>query len=208
MVPIGKIMAMNLRIVVPPHPLIAHWLTMLRNNLTPEPLYATGFEELGKWLTYEALRDWLPYKKETVNTGTIETTGQVIESEVPLLSIPFSAGGFHLWQGGRKVLPNSALCLKGVPKLIEKKAGLIIFIDQISNGETLINILEELKSHKVETQRIRVITALSCSEGLSIIGKSVENLNIYCACIDSELKDKNNLIPGIGNPSLRLNTRT
>jgi len=30
-------------------------------------LYSTGYEQLGKWLTYEALRNWLPYKKEIIN---------------------------------------------------------------------------------------------------------------------------------------------
>ena len=62
-------MAMTLRVVVPPHPLIAHWLTMLRIEETPPPLYATGLSELGKWLTYEALRDWLPHRREAIKTS-------------------------------------------------------------------------------------------------------------------------------------------
>jgi len=53
-------MSMSLRVIVPPHPLISHWLTILRNPTTPEILYATGLEQLGTWLTYEALRDWIP----------------------------------------------------------------------------------------------------------------------------------------------------
>ena len=50
-------MAMSLRVVVPPHPLIGHWLTMLRHRETPPALYATTLHELGRWLTSEALRD-------------------------------------------------------------------------------------------------------------------------------------------------------
>ena len=48
-------MAMSLRVVVPPHPLIGHWLAMLRHRETPSALYATAMQELGRWLTYEAL---------------------------------------------------------------------------------------------------------------------------------------------------------
>ena len=44
-------MAMSLRVVVPPHPLIGHWLTMLRHQETPPALYATAMHELGRWLT-------------------------------------------------------------------------------------------------------------------------------------------------------------
>ena len=61
-------MAMSLKVIVPPHPLIKHWLSILREKNTPDILYSTGYEQLGKWLTYEALRNWLPYKKEIVKT--------------------------------------------------------------------------------------------------------------------------------------------
>ncbi|MGA0279595.1 MAG: uracil phosphoribosyltransferase, partial [Vulcanococcus sp.] len=51
-------MSKTLRVVVPPHPLIGHWLTVLRDRETPQPLFATAMAELGRWLTYEAMRDW------------------------------------------------------------------------------------------------------------------------------------------------------
>ena len=76
-------MSMSLRVIVPPHPLISHWLTVLRNPTTPEILYATGLEQLGTWLTYEALRDWIPSKKEkiTTSTGTTAGTGRLLVSQ-------------------------------------------------------------------------------------------------------------------------------
>jgi hypothetical protein len=53
-------MAMTLRVVVPPHPLIGHWLSVLRDRHTPPaPLCHRHRNELGRWLTYEALRQWL-----------------------------------------------------------------------------------------------------------------------------------------------------
>ena len=77
-----------MRVVVPPHPLVAHWLTMLRDINTPAPLYAKALEELGRWLTYEALRDWLPHRFETVETPKTKTQGAIIEASIPLLAIP------------------------------------------------------------------------------------------------------------------------
>ena len=71
-------MAMSLKVIVPPHPLIKHWLSILREKNTPNILYSTGYEQLGKWLTYEALRNWLPYKKE--NLGR--------QSQLPLTELP------------------------------------------------------------------------------------------------------------------------
>ena len=63
-------MSMSLRVIVPPHPLISHWLTILRNSTTPEILYATGLEQLGTWLTYEALRDCIRGQKAQITTST------------------------------------------------------------------------------------------------------------------------------------------
>ena len=48
-------MAMSLKVIVPPHPLIKHWLSILREKNSPNILYSTGYEQLGKWLSYEAL---------------------------------------------------------------------------------------------------------------------------------------------------------
>ena len=200
-------MAMTLRVVVPPHPLIAHWLTMLRNAKTPAPLYAKAFEELGRWLTYEALRDWLPHREEEVETTQGKSIGKVIESNIPLLALPQMPGGLELWHGGRNVLPNAHLCLGGVPNMVEKKAGIIIFVDQISNGEGLLRTLNKLVKLDVDPRRIRVVSALAAKAGLQKIGESLPDLNIYCACIDPEITDNGEINPGIGNPSLRLNTK-
>ena len=53
-------MSKTLRVVVPPHLLIGHWLTLLRDAETPPALFGTAMTELGRWLTYEAMRDWIP----------------------------------------------------------------------------------------------------------------------------------------------------
>ena len=59
-------MAKTLHIVIPPHPLIGHWLSILRIDSTPGPIYSTALEQVGKWLTYEALRDWIPHSKTEI----------------------------------------------------------------------------------------------------------------------------------------------
>ncbi len=200
-------MAMTLRVVVPPHPLIAHWLTMLRNASTPPPLYAKALEELGRWLTYEALRDWLPNRSEEVTTPSSVTKGFVIEHNIPLLAIPNLPGGLELWHGAREVLPNAQLCIGGIPIKIENNAGMIIYQDQICTGNELLKVLNALKNQEIESRRIRIITALASNPGLKNIGENYPDLNIFCACIDPELTNDGIINPGIGKPSLRLSTR-
>ncbi len=200
-------MAMTLKIIVPPHPLIAHWLTILRAEVTPNALYATSLEQLGKWLTYEAIRDWLPYRKEEVITSKGKTEGTVIETRVPLLAVPSLPAGLQLWEGAKDLLPNSILCLGGLPDQIEKTAGVILFVDQITTGKKLLSDLESLNSKGVDFSRIKIITALASNYGLKTIGEIFSDLTIYSACIDPELTEEGEISPGIGNPSKRINTR-
>lgn len=200
-------MAMSLKIIVPPHPLIAHWLTMLRNISTPIPIYGMALEQIGKWLTYEAIREWLPTRIEEIETTQGKTEGIIVENRVPLLAVPKLPAGLHLWQGAKDILPNANLCLGGIPMTIEDNAGIIIYIDQITNGESVLRDLSLLDEKNINLQRIKIITVIASSPGLKKIAEKYSNLTIYAACIDAELNQEGEISPGIGNPTTRINTR-
>ena len=83
---------------------------------------------------------------------------------------------------------------------------MLIFLDQIASGSKAIEVLTRLNQLGVNEKRIRVITTLSASSGLKNIGEEIKDLTIYCACIDTEVNEKGEMVPGIGNPSERINT--
>ena len=107
-------MPSSFRVVVPPHPLVAHWLTVLRDKQTPSPLFATAMKELGRWLTYEAARDWLPQRSVTVETPLASCEGQVMDPTTAVLAIPILRAGLGLWAGGQDVLPHARVAHMGV----------------------------------------------------------------------------------------------
>ena len=201
-------MAMTLRVVVPPHPLIGHWLSVLRQRETPAPLFATAMQELGRWLSYEALRDWLPHRQDTLLTANGPTQGTVVEAGVPLLAIPLLPAGLELWHGARSVLPAASLCLDGLPTEIEANAGVIIYVDQINDGEQLLPLLQGLQQRDVAGRRLRLITALAANAGLKRVGEAMPDLNIHTACIDPDLTAEGLINPGIGDPVQRLAIRS
>ena len=201
-------MAMSLRVVVPPHPLIGHWLTMLRHWETPAALYATALQELGRWLTYEALRDWLPHRRDMVPGIEGDIEGTIVEASVPLIAIPLLPAGLELWQGGRSVLPEASLCLGSCPQEIEGNAGVILFVAQISDGEATLKLVQELQSKGVDGRRLRLITALCASPGLKLLGEAIPDLTLHTACIDEGVGEQSEIRPGIGDPVRRLNLRS
>ncbi len=213
-------MSMSLRVVVPPHPLIGHWLTLLRDHSTPSPLFATAMAELGRWLTYEALRDWLPHRRVTVETPLGSCDGQVVDPEVPLLVIPVLRGGLGLWQGAQSVLPSARVAhvgleacgpdhqahwfLDDLPATIDPRCGVLVFLPALAGGSILLALLDRLQDLGVEGQRLRVITTLAAAPGLKAVGERHGDLTLYCSGIDAEVDARNRLVPGFGEVSERL----
>jgi len=199
-------MAMSLKVIVPPHPLIKHWLSILREKNTPNILYSTGFEQLGKWLTYEALRNWLPYKKENINAENGEADGFFINNDYPIKVFAMMPEGLSLWYGSKEVIPNSTLLLGELPKSIESNEGVIFYSEQITTTSATLETLIKLKELGVDSNRILLITAICSNRGLNEIAKFFPNQVIYTSCIDEEDQNTKLLLPGIGNPLLRLST--
>ena len=199
-------MAMSLKVIVPPHPLIKHWLSILREINTPNVLYSTGYEQLGKWLTYEALRDWLPYKTESINTNNGEAEGIFINNDYPIKVIAEMPEGLTLWSGAKEVIPNSTLYLGKLPTKVDDNVGVIVYSAHIKMKSNPIKTLTNLKRLGVESNRILLISSICSNKGLNEIAKIFPQQVIYTSCIDEE-DDKSNLLkPGIGEPLLRLNT--
>ena len=206
-------MAMSLRVVVPPHPLIGHWLTLLRDQLTPQPLYATAMAELGRWLTYEAIRDWLPHRRVAVTSDRGAAEGDVVDSSVPLLALPLLREGLGLWAGAQSVLPAARIAhpllppgggLDGLPEQIDRACGVLAFCDQVATGQRLQRLLEALRQRGVGGKRLRVVTALTASPGLKLLGEAFPELTLYTACIDADVNAAGEIVPGIGRVSDRL----
>ena len=213
-------MGMTLRVVVPPHPLIAHWLTLLRDRTTPHPLYATAMAELGRWLTYEAVRDWLPQRSVEMESPTAPFQGTLVDPGIPLLAIPVLPAGLGLWQGGQHVLPNARVAhvaldscrvgdpprwvLDGLPRCIGERVGSLLYLPQIATGGTALALLERLQALGVDGLRLRLVTALTAAPGLASIAERFPELTIYTGCIDAELNERRLPLPGIGDPTERL----
>ena len=199
-------MAMSLKVIVPPHPLIKHWLSILREKNTPNILYSTGFEQLGKWISYEALRNWLPYKKEIINTDNGDADGFLINNDYPIKVFAMMPEGLSLWYGSKEVIPNATLSLGELPNSIESNEGVIFYSEQITTKSATLETLIKLKELGVDSNRILLITAICSNKGLNEIAKLFPNQVIYTSCIDEEDENLKSLVPGIGNPLLRLST--
>lgn len=205
-------MVMALRVVVPPHPLIGHWLGVLRDRHTPAPLYATATAELGRWLSYEALRDWLPHRRIPVETPLGPVEADIVDASVPLLALPLLHEGLGLWNGAQSVVPTAKVMhlweeqgeIVGLGSSINPRCGVLVFTAQVAGGELLIDLLDRLAELGVQGDRLRVVTTLASGPGLKALGESHGHLTLYAAAIDPDLNEAGEIVPGIGCVTERL----
>ncbi len=210
----------QLRVYVPPHPLIKHWLAVAREENTPPTLFKTAIVELGRWLTYEASREWLPTMETTIKTPLTECNATFINPQIPIAVIPILRAGLALLEGGQTILPlaktyhlglkrnettlQPECYLNKLPHQFSNDTQIIIFDPMIATGGSMIKAIDEIVSRNANLDLVRIISVICAPPALKKISELYPNLIIYTAMIDEGLNDKGYILPGVGDAGDRL----
>lgn len=208
-------MTLQLRVYVPPHPLIKHWLGVARDAATPPPLFKSAMTELGRWLTYEAIRDWLPTEEMMVQTPLAPCSATMIDPGVPLVVVPILRAGLALLEGAQTLLPLASIYHLGVvrneetleascylnklPARFAPKTHAIITDPMLATGGSIMLAMEELTKRGVDPALTRIISVVVAPPALQKLGAHYPSLTIYSAMIDEGLNSKGYIVPGLGD---------
>lgn len=208
-------MSPQLRVYVPPHPLIKHWLGVARDTNTPPALFRSAMTELGRWLTYEAIREWLPTVETVVQTPLADCTATFVNPEIPVVVIPILRAGLALLEGAQAVLPLASIYHLGVVRneeTLEPSCYLNKFPDQfhpetrvmisdpmLATGGSMMMALNEITQRGIDPTFVRIISVVAAPPALQKLGSAYPSLNIYTACIDPELNERGYIVPGLGD---------
>jgi uracil phosphoribosyltransferase len=208
-------MTLQLRIYVPPHPLIKHWLAVARDASTPSALFRSAMTELGRWLTYEAIRDWLPMAETTVQTPLAECPATFIDPMVPVAVMPILRAGLALLDGAQAVLPLAAIyhvgfvrneetlepsCyLNRLPDSLDPQTRVLITEPMLATGGTSVAALAELTKRGVDPAMVRIISVVAAPAALQKLSALYPSLTIYAAAIDEGLNEQGFIVPGLGD---------
>ncbi|NJK38342.1 MAG: uracil phosphoribosyltransferase [Oscillatoriales cyanobacterium RM1_1_9] len=208
-------MTLQLRVYVPPHPLIKHWLAVARDVETPSVLFRTAMTELGRWLTYEAARNWLPTLDATVTTPLTECPATYINPEVPMVIVPILRAGLALMEGIQSVVPLTAVyhlgmarneetleshCyLNKLPPEFPPGTHVIVSEPMLATGGTIITAMAELTARGIDPALTRIISVVVAPPALRRLSDTYPSLQIYTAIIDEGLNGKGFIVPGLGD---------
>ncbi|KAL0545134.1 hypothetical protein IC582_020278 [Cucumis melo] len=202
-------------VYVPPHPLIKHWVSVLRNEQTPCPIFKNAMAELGRLLIYEASRDWLPTVSGEIQSPMGVASVEFVDPREPVAIIPILRAGLALAEYASSVLPATKLYHLGIsrdeetlqPTVYLNKLpenfpdGCRIFVvdPMLATGGTIVAALDLLKERGIGNKQIKVISAVAAPPALQKLSEKFPGLHIYTGIIDPTVNEKGFIIPGLGD---------
>jgi uracil phosphoribosyltransferase len=213
-------MSLQLRVYVPPHPLIKHWLAVARDAGTPSVLFRSAMTELGRWLTYEAAREWLPTLEATVQTplGTCDAT--LINPEVPVAVVPILRAGLGLLEGAQTLLPLASIyhlglvrdeqtlqpmCyLNKLPEKLDPETRVLIVDPMLATGGSIMAAMAELTHRGIDPSLTRIVCVVAAPPALQQLSNAYPGLIVYTATIDETVNNQGFIVPGLGDAGDRI----
>ncbi|MBD2184748.1 uracil phosphoribosyltransferase [Planktothrix sp. FACHB-1355] len=208
-------MTLQMRIYVPPHPLIKHWLGVARDAQTPPVLFKSAMTELGRWLTYEAVREWLPTIETTVQTPLADCPATFVNPEVPLVVVPILRAGLALLEGAQTVMPLASIYHLGLvrdeetlepscylnkfPAQFKEQTRVLICDPMLATGGSIMAAMAELTSRGIDPALVRIISVVAAPPALQRLSVTYPGLNVYTATIDEGLNSHGYIVPGLGD---------
>ncbi|MCO5553442.1 hypothetical protein L7F22_006963 [Adiantum nelumboides] len=273
--PLEKKLGEELTLVyVPPHPLVKHWLSVLRNESSSTPVFSnapsllfifmsmnnklqwtssnlhawvrelshlllltpqksvwffsvlhnslwpwlwigSALAELGRFLIYEAARDWLLTVKGEVQTPCGVAGVEFIDPREPVrvrLRSLFSATSkqhvssvlpatqtFHIGFVRDEITFQPALYLNKLPDKFPDGVRVLVADPMLATGGTVTATIDLLKERNVDHRLIRVVSAAAAPPALDQLSTKFPGLRIYTATVDEEVTEKGDIVPGIGD---------
>lgn len=200
------------------HPLIAHKLTVLRDERTDSARFRTLADELVTLLAYEATRDIRVEPKE-IRTPVAPTTGTALSEPRPVV-VPILRAGLGMLEGMLRMLPTAEVGFLGMvrddetlevhayaERLPSDLRGRQVFIvdPMLATGHTLEMAIDFLLDRGVSD--VTAVCLVSAPEGLSLIEKKyagVAEVRVITAALDERLNEHGYIVPGLGDAGDRL----
>ncbi|CAI5472346.1 unnamed protein product [Closterium sp. Yama58-4] len=202
-------------VMVPPHPLIKHWIAILRNATSPPPIFRAALAELGRNIAYEATRDWLPMIQGEVATPCGVAEVEAVDPSQPIAIIPVLRAGAVMAEQMGPVIPHTityhlgyvrdettlqpTLYLNKLPRAFNPEARIIIVDAMLATGGTMMATMEEVVGRGANPDNIRIISAIVASPALKRLSEKYKGLRVYTGMIDADVNDQGFIVPGLGD---------
>jgi uracil phosphoribosyltransferase len=200
------------------HPLVAHKLTVLRDEGTDSPTFRRLADELVTLLAYEATRN-VRVEPHEIRTPVAPTTGVHLSAPKPLV-VPILRAGLGMLDGMTRLVPTAEVGFLGMirdeatlqattyaTRLPEDLAGRQVFLldPMLATGGTLAAAMRFAFDRGAE--EVVAICLLAAPEGVDAIRSAFgpeAPVTIVTAALDERLNEHGYIVPGLGDAGDRL----
>jgi uracil phosphoribosyltransferase len=208
-----------MQIHVADHPLVAHKLTVLRDEQTDSPTFRRLADELVTLLAYEATRD-VRTRTVTVQTPVAEAQGVRLSAPKPLV-VPILRAGLGMLDGMQRLLPTAEVGFLGMirdettlaastyaERLPDDLSGRQCYVldPMLATGGTLSAAIEFLAQRGADA--ITAVCLLAAPEGIARVERDLAGQTVpvmlVTAGLDDGLNEKGYIVPGLGDAGDRL----
>jgi uracil phosphoribosyltransferase len=208
-----------MRLQVVEHPLVAHKLTVLRDERTESPTFRLLADELVTLLAYEATRD-ARVAPLRITTPVGPADGVKLSAPKPLV-VPILRAGLGMLDGMARLLPTAEIGFLGMirdeltlqattyaTRLPDDLTGRQCYLldPMLATGGTLAAAIRFVADRGAG--QITAVCLLAAPEGVAYLEQETAELKapvtIVTAALDERLNDKGYIVPGLGDAGDRL----
>jgi uracil phosphoribosyltransferase len=201
------------------HPLVAHKLTVLRDENTDTVTFRRLGDDLVTLLAYEATRE-VRTRKVSITTPVAPAEGVTLASPKPLV-VPILRAGLGMLEGMVRLLPTAEVGFLGMirdedtlrastyaERLPDDLSGRQCYVldPMLATGGTLSAAIRFLVNRGAD--HITAICLLVAPEGCARLERELDGLEIpvtvVTAAMDEKLNEKGYIVPGLGDAGDRL----
>ena len=208
-----------MRIEIIDHPLVAHKLTLLRDENTPSAVFRQLVDELVTLLAYEATHD-ARVEEVTIKTPITETTGVRLAEPRPIV-VPILRAGLGMLEGMSKLLPSAEIGFLGLKRdeetlqaityanrLPDDLTGRQVYVldPMLATGGSMGDAIQFLVDRGASN--ITAVCLLAAPEGIATLQARLADIDppvtLVTGSIDEKLNEHGYIVPGLGDAGDRL----
>jgi uracil phosphoribosyltransferase len=198
------------------HPLVASWLTELRDETTGSARFRLLIRNLAVALLWEATRD-IATEPHPVRTPLTDMVGTKLAG-LPALLVPVLRAGAWMIDGCLSLLPDADVGMVGMardertlqpvtyvdrlPATVDPARPVYVLDPMLATGGSLCAVGALLTGRGVESAT--VLSVLAAPEGLRRVNGELPAWRIVTAGVDDRLDERGFIVPGLGDAGDRL----
>lgn len=202
------------KLFVMDHPLVAHKISMLRDENTSVKDFRELINEIALLMGYEATKD-LSLKKKRVKTPLVECDGFEVEKQVALVPIlraglgmvdalmslipAAKVGHIGLYRDHETLQPVEYYCK--LPTDIGDRQVLVLD-PMLATGGSAAAAIDFVKARGAK--KIKLMCIIGAPEGVEVVQKAHPDVDIYVAALDEGLNEHGYILPGLGDAGDRI----